>query len=269
MKIISIKVCICLMLTSLIVTGISFAEINQADFVGVWLFDEGDGQKAKDMTGKSGDGTLNNGPKWVAGKFGKAVDFDGKDDYIEISLPEVFNSISKNNFTIAYWINVQDISGSGTIWTRIIEVRYDNTNYLQFVIQINNGELGINIMSEGAESTVIVTSPIKADTWYHVAGVWDAGKKSIKLYLDGVLQAGTGTTPASPGDKKTINIGRRSDGNADTYFDGTIDDFAILNVALTEEDIKYLMNNGLKFYVDVSSSDKLATTWSQLKNDLR
>jgi len=95
MKIISIKVCICLMLTSLIVTGISFAEINQADFVGVWLFDEGDGQKAKDMTGKSGDGTLNNGPKWAAGKSGNAVNFDGKDDYIEISLPEVFNSISK------------------------------------------------------------------------------------------------------------------------------------------------------------------------------
>jgi hypothetical protein len=114
-----------------------------------------------------------------------------------------------------------------------------------------------------------MTKHFKADTWYHVAGVWDAGKKSIKLYLDGVLQAGTGTTPASPGDKKTINIGRRSDGNADTYFDGTIDDFAILNVALTEEDIKNLMNNGLKFYVDASSSDKLATTWSQLKNDLR
>jgi hypothetical protein len=55
----------------------------------------------------------------------------------------------------------------------------------------------------------------------------------------------------------------------DTYFDGIIDDFAILNVALAEEDIKNLMNNGLKFYAAVSSLDKLATTWSQLKNNLR
>ena len=86
-----------------------------------------------------------------------------------------------------------------------------------------------------------------------------------QLVLDGVMQAGKGTTPASPGDKKTLNIGRRSDGNADTYFDGTIDDFAILNVALTEEDIKSLMNNGLKFYAAVLALDKLTTTWGNLK----
>jgi len=253
------------MLTSLIVTGVSFAEINQADFVGVWLFDEGNGQTARDMTGKSGNGTLMNGTKWVDGKFGNAIYFDGKAGYVEISLPEVFNDMPKNSFTIAYWINVQDISGSGTIWTRIIEARYDSTNYLQFVIQINNGELGVNIMSGGAESTVIVSPTIVADKWYHVTGVWDAGKKSISLYLDGVLQAGVGTTPASPGDKKILTIGRRSDGNADTYFNGTIDEFAILNVALAEEDIKNLMNNGLKFYAAVSSLDKLATAWGMLK----
>jgi len=267
MKIMSIKVFIILMLITLILTGISFADIPQTALVGAWLFDEGNGQIAKDTTGKSGNGTLMNGTKWVDGKSGKAIYFDGKEGYVEISLPEIFNNIPKNNFTIAYWINVHDISGSGTIWTRIVEARYDSTNYLQFVIQINNGELGINIMSDSAESTVIVSPIIVADKWYHVAGVWDASKKSIKLYLDGVQQAGVGTTPASPGDKKTLNIGRRSDGNADTYFDGTIDDFAILNVALTEEDIKNLMDNGLIFYAAVSSLDKLATAWSILKSN--
>jgi hypothetical protein len=259
------KVFIFLILIYFVITGVSFADIPQTALVGAWLFDEGNGQAARDTTGKSGSGALMNGAKWVDGKSGKAIYFDGKSGYVEISLPEIFNNIPKNSFTIAYWINVQDISGNGTTWTRVIEVRNDNTNYLQFVIQINSGELGINIVSEGAESTVIVSPVIEADKWYHVAGVWDASKKSIKLYLDGVLQAGVGTSPASPGDKKIISIGRRSDGNAETYFDGTIDDFAILNVALTVEDIKSLMNNGLKFYADVSSLDKLATAWGILK----
>lgn len=259
------KVFIFFMLISLLLTGVSFADIPQTALVGAWLFDEGNGQTARDTTGKSGNGTLMNGTKWVDGKSGKAIYFDGKDGYVEIKLPEIFNDIPKNSFTIAYWINVHDISGNGTTWTRVLEVRYDSTNYLQFVIQINSGELGINIMSDSVESTVIVSPVIEADKWYHVAGVWDASKKTMSLYLDGVIQAGKGTSPASPGDKKAINIGRRSDGNADTYFDGTIDDFAILNVALAEGDIKSLMNNGLKFYADVSSLDKLANTWGNLK----
>jgi hypothetical protein len=37
------------------------------------------------------------------------------------------------------------------------------------------------------------------------------------------------------------------------------------DIALTEEDIKNLMNNGLKFYAAVSSLDKLATAWGNLK----
>ena len=259
------KVCIGLILISLIVTGTSFAEIARENIVGAWLFDEGKGLKARDTSGKSGDGTLNNSTKWVPGKTGNAVSFNGKDSFVEMTLPEVFNSIPNNSFTITFWINVKDISGNGVTWTRIIEVRYDNTNYLQFVIQINNGELGVNHVSEGTESTVIVTSTIVADKWYYVTEVWDAKQRAMKLYLDGVLQSGKGTTPASPGDKKAINIGRRSDGNAETYFDGIIDEFAIFNVSLTEEDIKSLINNGLKFYADVSSLDKLATTWSKLK----
>jgi len=107
----------------------------------------------------------------VDGKIGRAIDFDGKNDYVDIKLPEIFNDMSKNSFTISFWIYVQDISGSGTIWTRIIEARFDNSNYLQFVIQINDGELGVNSMVNGSEMTFIVNSPIKVDTWYYVTGM--------------------------------------------------------------------------------------------------
>lgn len=249
----------------LLSTGISFAEILQTDFVGAWTFDEGNGLKAKNLAGKADDGTLNGGVQWTNGKIGSAISFDGKDSYVEINLPEIFKDIPNNSFTITYWVNIKNISGSGTIWTRILEARYDSMNYLQFVIQINNGELGINLVSEGTERTFIVNTPIVADKWYYITGTWDSKQKTLKLYLDGVLQTGVGTTPASPGDKKTLNIGRRSDGTPETYFEGMIDEFAILSKVITEDDIINLMKKGLKTYAEVSSLDKLANTWGNIK----
>jgi len=78
------------MVIYLILTGQSFAQIDRETIVGIWLFDEGSGKAARDFSGKGNSGGLMNNPEWVEGKFGKALKFDGKDDYVEISLPSVF-----------------------------------------------------------------------------------------------------------------------------------------------------------------------------------
>lgn len=261
-----IVACLSLMSACMILTGIGSTEITSETIVGVWLFDEGNGQKARDYSGKSDDGELMNAPKWVDGKFGKAIEFDGKDDYVEISLPDVLNDIPNKDFTISFWINVQDISGSDTVWTRILEARHDNSNYVQFDIQINAGELGINVIDAGTERTFIVDSPISPDTWYHVTGVWDADEDRVGLYLNGVFQSKIGTTPASPGTQKILNLGRRSDGSDMSYFDGIMDEFAVFTTPLTEEEIEILMEDGLRAIAAVSSSGELVTTWGKLKN---
>ncbi len=253
-------------IVSLVFVCSSYSEIDRETIVGVWLFDEGNGQTAQELTGKSDDGTLMKGPKWVTGEFDKAIEFDGQDDYVEIGLPDVFEDIPNNDFTIAFWINVHDISGSGTVWTRILEARHDNSNYVQFDIQINDGELGVNVMDAGVEKTFMVNSPISANTWYHVTGTWNAAQDSVGLYLDGVLQTTAGVVPASPGTEQILNVGRRSDGSGDTHFDGVIDEFAIFNIALTEEDINILMEEGLKMIAPVESTEKLSLTWGRIKS---
>ena len=77
-------VCVGLIAINLIFTGQNFAEIDPASIIGVWLFDEGKGDAAKDYSPNGNDGTLNEGPKWVDGQFEKALEFDGKDDYVQI-----------------------------------------------------------------------------------------------------------------------------------------------------------------------------------------
>jgi hypothetical protein len=55
----------------------SYAKIDLGTCVGTWLFDEGNGDIAKDSSGNGNDGKIN-GATWVNGKFSKALSFNSK-----------------------------------------------------------------------------------------------------------------------------------------------------------------------------------------------
>src|SRR5690348_7826571 len=48
-------------------------------------FNEGTGTTAADGSGNGHTATLTNGPTWVAGKYGQAVNLDGTNDYLAIA----------------------------------------------------------------------------------------------------------------------------------------------------------------------------------------
>ena len=50
------------------------------------------------------------------------------------------------------------------------------------------------------------------------------------------------------------------------YTEGIIDDVAIFNVALEEEDMDALMNDGVETAAAVEPVNKLTTTWGKIKN---
>ena len=46
-----------------------------------------------------------------------------------------------------------------------------------------------------------------------------------------------------------------------------MDEVGLFNVALTEDDIKRIMTEGLKGFADVTIAGKLATVWGSVKAD--
>ena len=54
------------------------AKIDPDSITGMWLFNEGKGGTAADASGNGNDGEIH-GAKWVDGKFGKALEFNGTD----------------------------------------------------------------------------------------------------------------------------------------------------------------------------------------------
>jgi hypothetical protein len=93
---------------------------------------------------------------------------------------------------------------------------------------------------------------IEADTWYHVAGVFDESdaETPMKVYLNGVLE-NVGHYNHRPSDStRGLGVGCIVRDNsippADSgqFFDGMIDDIKVYNYALSEDEIIYEAHNG-------------------------
>src|SRR3989338_1067169 len=107
---ISIVICI---LSAVMLLGVSDASaaVSNIGLVGYWSFNEGTGSYAGDSSGNRNQGTLTNGPTWVDGKRGKALNFDGVNDYV------IASSTSLNNLpamTVSAWMFPRS-SGEGTV----------------------------------------------------------------------------------------------------------------------------------------------------------
>jgi hypothetical protein len=263
-KMFKFKLIIGLVFVSLVLTSLSYAKLDIESAVAIWLFDEGAGDKASDSSGNGNDGNLTNGPEWVDGKFGKALKFDGVDDCVFVSSP-IGLPTGPNARTISLWFKWSSVK-----WPSPgIEIMgYGaNANSRRLGIWIDSSHaLGIETCNYGR-----VFSWDGDTNWHHLAVVYPKGETStdkFKLYFEGVLQSGkdiqavqTLNTASSP-----LAIGVLPDPKV-YYFNGIIDDVAIFNEVLSEEDIKNITKNGIaNAAASVSPSGKLATAWGKIKN---
>jgi len=114
--------CISFIIISLMFAALGFAKIDQKSIVGMWLFDEGEGKLAKDGSANKNDGKLIGNPKWVKGKFGEALDFNGSSDYVEVADSKSLDITG--DITIVLWFYKRP-AGRGTFvgkWKQVGDV---------------------------------------------------------------------------------------------------------------------------------------------------
>ena len=56
------------------------------------------GDTVKDLSEEGNDGTINGAAKTVAGKHGEALEFDGKDDFVEVPLEDSITFSTGDSF---------------------------------------------------------------------------------------------------------------------------------------------------------------------------
>ena len=234
-------------------------DFDMTKLSGMWLLDEGQGKIAGDLSENGNDGEIF-GAKWVDGRFGKALDFDGKDDYVEVPDAEGLDAISQ--ITVVTWVKYdqsppQNYSpvGKESDYRFIIAPGGEEGH---FVIATDNN----NWYSDG---TVAHGGSITTGEWHHLAGTYDG--KLVRFFVDGWL-VGKGSQEVSGNVHSSTNpfhIAKNIAHNIDS-FAGIIDEVAVFNVALSEDDIRSIMTHGLEKAIGdeiaVSPAGKKTTTWA-------
>jgi hypothetical protein len=234
-----------------ILVSASYAEINSKNIVGMWLFDEGEGESAKDSSGNGNDVKLENGTGWAEGKFGQALSFDGVDDLASANVLNAPQGAAVR--TVVGWAKSSNTSTHSGI------VAYGNPVAVNLVFGFLHYE-GVWVSQLwGPEPWDLKTNVRVDQEWHHHAVLYDG--TNLVHYCDGEEVAKAPRNPATAG--TTLIIGAEPDRN--DWFTGLVDEVAIFNVVLTESDIKKIMTDGLKEGAAVSSAGKLATTWGQMR----
>jgi hypothetical protein len=193
----------------------------------------------QDTSGKNNHGAASGEPLYIQGltSMGKALQFDGLNDYVELPIGTLLSTSS--SMTVATFANMAE-STSG--WQRIFDFGTGSTNYMFLTPrQGTSGTMRFAIRTTAVteqQATAPATLPFG---WHHVAVVIDSAAMQLRLYMDGTLVA-SGATTLLPKDLgvTTQNWLGRSQFTADGFYNGSLDDFRIYNRALSEAEVRYL-----------------------------
>ncbi len=203
---------------------------------------------------------MTDGPVWAAGKFGKALSFDGENDYIQVA--------DNASLRLTTYLSV-------TAWIKTLLVRgviasklQDGGNNRGFLFAVDQNILKFSRSVDGTWAGYQANSPGAVnDGLYHFVGV-TYGDGYAKLYVDGNLV----TSPAASGNiyESTAPVQIGAYYQEPTYkFEGIIDEVRIYNRTLTDQEIKAAYNIGSMIKPGTTATMKISGQFSKGTHTVR
>lgn len=257
-KSLAIGIEILFIISGLIIVPFVKADLNDG-LVGYWNFNEGSGNVLYDYSGYDNNGTIYGAPSWVDGVSGKALYFDGYNDYVDLGNPTCLNP--QNEITIAAWFKPVSFSGTGS--NPIVNKDYYSYTYPygQYKLSVTGNlydppqyyasfEWGVTADGKANEPCQTVNGFWTPGNWYYIVGTYTGfmlnlyvNINNIMTLVASVLQNGTMEDYG-----KNVLIAKYS--NLDYFTPGTIDEIRIYNRPLNQGEIQYLYDNPSGFVCD-------------------
>lgn len=245
---------------------------NNLGLVGYWSFNEGTSTSATDFSGYGNNGTFNNisnpptnSSGWISGKLGKAVKFDGSNDFVSAANSSSLNLGGKTEFTLSAWVKVRAFNiVSNCDNDAIIAKGGDAVAGGYFLYLGDTGSCGPNTgivyLSGGfVDGSAVVHNAgganggivqLKKDTWYHLTVIYNGS--TLKTYVNGVEDASLNTTATVASNSETLSIGANTNnggGGAYAYrTNSIIDEVRIYNRAISLSELAGLYRSGVTSY---------------------
>jgi hypothetical protein len=203
-----------------------------ADLIANWQMDDNAANTiVVDSSGNGNNGTAQRNTQYMhaLGVIDGAFNFNGTSDYIDlqnISLPT-----GNSPRSVCFWINA-------TASTRNNYIFYYGKASLNNRFSIYRDRVDGRLKFSAYANDWDTRHVLSTGVWKHVAFTFDGS--TIELYIDGSIVASAADTYNTILDK--AYIGCHGDGLA--CFEGMLDDFAIFNKALSEDEIKAVYAGG-------------------------
>ena len=217
--------------TSITVLNMPFEKVNGTAIQNAW-----------DYSSYNSNGTEVSGVLWnnTGGFDGAgAYEFDGVDD--QIVIPHANNLNVQNEISVEVWIRpTNPVVDFETIVNKGTDQVLSNERYA-YNMRLDNGgrpEFTVNTTNDG-RVFVEDNAVLAANTWYHIVGTYDGS--TVKIYVNGSLQASTAATGTITPTVGNVQIGEISGG--DDEFTGAIDEVRIYTRALSPEQVVALYSN--------------------------
>jgi len=247
------KICVVLIIFLLLVIN-SISAIDETLVLHL-TFDEDKGQTVPDGSMYSNHGEIKGNPKWVDGKFGRALEFDGTGDSVLIKNS---NSLDiKKAITMSMWVYAK--SSAEIKHAGIEKGGWEVGEYSLYPIYEGGTVIQFFDLPPACGDAAIKGPSIAGD-WHYLVGTWDG--KNISLYIDGELVKSGACDGELKSSNQPLHIGSRL--GAERFLTGIVDEVRIYNRALTKDEIKKDMQTFGK--ISVNPLKKLATCWGDIKN---
>ena len=253
-------VCLAIIAISLTFTAHTYAEIDFETARGIWLLDEGKGDKINDISGNKNHGELQGG-KWVKGPDGTALSLNGQND--RVIIPDSDSMYLEKAWSITSWVYVNKTENG---FGHILGKRPANGTVANYAFRTSGNGTGWEAyFARDGWKGAWNQGNVKKDEWLYMTATYDA-KDTIKIY-ENAKEIGSvgGMGKPGPGNDTGVNIGGWTNNTSETL-DGMLYEVAIFASVLEAEDIKDLMDKGLVTLLPVEPSAKLATTWASIKS---
>jgi len=224
---------------------------GQRSLVAHWQMEE----NTYDVTENMMDAVCNGDVKYVdSDKQGqKALRLmGGSSQYVQLP----YEVASSEELTVAMWVYLR----STAQWQRLFDFGNDTEHYL-FLTPNNSytNVMRLAVKNGDDEQTVDCKTVLPTQQWKHVAVTM--GKDKTAIYVDGVeVGSSTGITIRPADIRPVLNYLGRSQFTSDPFMTADLDDVRIYNYAVSEDDVKTIMNGGELTAVESPAAQSASAT---------
>ncbi len=234
------------------------SNVTPSDLAGYWPVNQIVAGATADASPHGHNATVIGNVLATTGRVAGAALFDGTQARIDCASPGEIQTLN-NTLTLSLWLRTSTLPQGTALISKIsgtagFELRAGASGKL--LLQVGDGTTVYTIETGG--------SSLGNNEWRHVVAVVE-NRTGVKLYVDGVLSAGTATGQlAQVGDIRTtasLTIGNKAAGTAG--FTGSLDDIRVYNRSLSAAEVVALFEPAApQNLAAVSGEGRVTLSWT-------